>query len=291
MTASAPSSGPAPQRRSVLFVSGMALQELQGALGSGADAVCIDLEDAVPPPRKAQAREALFALLAGVDAQAGARLMVRINSLRTVDGLADMQAFLTRPHTVAALVLPKVETDDEMRWAAALAEDAGSALQFLCIIETAQGLENCQAIARAPRLAAIFFGGFDLSSALGAEMAWEPLLYARSRVVHAASGAGGLQVLDSPFPAIADLEGLRASAAQARALGMTGKTAKHASQVEAINAAFTPDAAQLEHARRVVEAFLKDPGRPLVVDGKLVELPTIKRLQRMVAMAPGSAAG
>lgn len=279
-------------RRSVLFVSGVALHGLDAALSSGADMVCIDLEDAVPPPRKAQAREALLELLAGLDAASGQRIVVRINSLRTVEGLADMHAFLVRPHTVGALVLPKVETDDELRWAAALAEDAGSALQFICIIETADGLENCGAIARAhPRLAALFFGGFDMSTALGADMAWEPLLYARSRVVHAAAGAGGLQVLDSPFPGLDDAAGLHNSAMKARSIGMSGKTAKHASHIGAINAVFTPDEAEIAHARRVVAAFEQDPGRPLVVDGKLVELPTIKRLQRLTGLAPQTLGG
>ena len=81
-------------------------------------------------------------MLAGLDGATGARLMVRINSLRTVEGIADMHAFLVRRHLVAALVLPKVETDDEVRWAAVLADDAGSPLKFLCIIETTAGLEE-----------------------------------------------------------------------------------------------------------------------------------------------------
>ena len=260
---------PPTLRRSVLFVSGVALEELDSALASGADAVCIDLEDAVPLARKAPTRDARFRMLAGLDGATGARLMVRINSLRTVEGIADMHVFLVRRHPVAALVLPKVETDDEVRWAAALADDACSPLKFLCIIETAAGLENCRAIAKAhSRLSALFFGGLDMATVLGADMAWEPLLYARSRVIHAATGASDLQ----------------ASALQARALGMSGKTAKHASQIAAINAAFTPGDAEMAHARKVVAAFAQDPGRPLVVDGKFIELPTIKRLQRLASL-------
>jgi len=107
------------------------------------------------------------------------------------------------------------------------------------------------------------------------------LLYARSRVVHAAA-AGGLECLDSPYADIADVEGLRASCERIKALGMTGRAAKHASQVAAINAAFTPSAAEMDRARRIVEAFRADPTRPLVFDGKLVELPTIKRMEKVV---------
>jgi citrate lyase beta subunit len=269
--------------RSVLFVGGLALHELPAALGTEADAVCIDIEDAVPPGRKAEAREALLRLLPSLPPQQRQRIVVRINSLRSMHGLADLQALLLQPAGVAALVLPKVETDDELRWAGTLADDAGSALRFICIIETSEGLQNCAGIARAhPRLLALFFGGFDLSAALGCDMAWEPLLYARSRVVHAGAG-GNVQVIDSPFPQIDDVPGLRAAAAQAKALGMSGKTAKHASQVEAINQAFTPGEAELRLARRVVAEFEKEPTRPVIVDGRMLELPSVKRLQRLLA--------
>jgi citrate lyase beta subunit len=176
-----------------------------------------------------------------------------------------------------------VETDDELRWAGMLADDAGSALRFICIIETNDGLANCARIARAhPRLLALFFGGFDLSAALGSEMAWEPLLYARSRVVHAAAG-GNVQVIDSPFPQLDDVPGLQAAAAQAKALGMSGKTAKHASQVQAINQAFSPTDKEVQFARRVVAEFEKDPTRPVIVDGKMLELPSVKRLRRLLS--------
>jgi citrate lyase beta subunit len=100
-------------------------------------------------------------------------------------------------------------------------------------------------------------------------------------VLEEAAGAG-IECLDSPFPDVNDAEGLAQSCARVKALGMTGKCAKHASQVAGINAAFTPSAAELDRARRIVAAFEADPTRPLVFDGKLVELPTVKRLERLV---------
>jgi citrate lyase beta subunit len=111
-------------------------------------------------------------------------------------------------------------------------------------------------------------------------MAWEPLLYARSRVVHAAALAR-IEVIDSPFPDVGDLAGLRAACGQVKALGMTGKAAKHASQVATIREAFTPTAEEIERATQIVERFRADPTHPLVYEGKLVELPTIKRLERI----------
>jgi (S)-citramalyl-CoA lyase len=266
--------------RSVLFVSALALEGLQGALQSGADIVCVDLEDAVPPGRKVESRAAVRTTLAGVSEQGEVQLVVRINSLRSRDGVADMLACLEMQKTrLTALVLPKVETPDEVRWAGALADEANSRLDLYAIVETNDGLENCRAIANShPRLKALFFGGFDLSTALGCTMAWEPLLYARSRVVHAAASAG-IQALDSPFPELDNMSGLRASAEQAKSLGMVGKAAKHASQIRAITEIFTPGPAEIETARKILELFALDPTVPLVFEGKLIELPTIKRLR------------
>ena len=269
------------RRRSTLFVGGLALDALPAALASGADLVCIDLEDAVPPERKDEARAAVVEALASLSVPAGVQLISRINAMGSIEGPVDLRALATES-PVRGLLLPKVETADEVRRAGDALDELGARIDLYAIIETPEGLEHCMAIGRGhPRLKALFFGGFDLSTALGCAMAWEPLLYARSRVVHAAAGAG-IECLDSPYADIADLDGLRESCGRIKALGMTGRAAKHASQVEAINAAFTPTAAELDRARRIVEAFRADPTRPLVFDGKLVELPTIKRMEKLV---------
>ncbi len=269
-------------RRSILFVSALALEGLAGAMKSGADIVCVDLEDAVPPGRKAEGRTAVQAALPQIPRNGEVHLAARINSLRSLDGVADMLACLELRQTgLEALVLPKVETHDEVRWAGALADEANSHLDLYVIVETNDGLENCREIAKShPRLKALFFGGFDLSTALGSAMAWEPLLYARSRVVHAAASAG-IEALDSPFPEVDNLNGLRASAEQAKSLGMVGKAAKHASQIPAITDIFTPQSREIDRARKILELFAVDPTKSLVFEGKLIELPTIKRLRRV----------
>jgi citrate lyase beta subunit len=269
------------RRRSTLFVGGLALEALPAALASGADLVCVDLEDAVPPDRKDEARAAVVKSLASVSVPAGVQLISRINAMASFEGPVDLRTLATET-PVRGLLLPKVETADEARWAGDALDELGARIDLYAIIETPDGLENCMAVARAhPRLKALFFGGFDLSTALGCSMAWEPLLYARSRVVHAAAAAG-IECLDSPYADIADLDGLREACGRIKALGMTGRAAKHASQVTTINAAFTPTATELDRARRIVEAFRADPTRPLVFDGKLVELPTIKRMEKLV---------
>jgi (S)-citramalyl-CoA lyase len=107
-------------------------------------------------------------------------------------------------------------------------------------------------------LKALFFGGFDLSTALGSAMVWEPLLYAHSCVVHPAASAG-IDVLDSLFPEFNNSEGLRVSAEKARALGMTGKAAKDICQVRTITGVFTPSSREVERARTILEKFDADP--------------------------------
>jgi citrate lyase beta subunit len=218
-------------------VGGLALEGVGSALASGADIVCIDLEDAVPPDRKDEARAAMVAALARIEVPENVQLIVRVNTVGSKEGAADLRASFGAG--AGGVMLPKVESIDEVRRAGEMADEAHSGAEMYAIIETAAGLESCTSIGRAhARLKAFYFGGFDMSASLGCAMAWEPLLYARSRVVQAGA-MGGLQVLDSPYPDVANLEGLKAACEQVKALGMTGKCAKHASHIATINAAFT----------------------------------------------------
>lgn len=270
-------------RRASLFVGALALEGLGATLASGADLACIDLEDAVPPGRKGEARAAVLCAAADCVVPPGVQLVARINALADADGPEDLHVLMTEAPAVGGVLLPKVDDPEEVRAAGDLIDTVRPDVDLYAIIETAKGLEHCVRIAQAhPRLKALFFGGFDLSTALGCEMAWEPLLYARSRVVHAGALAG-LPVIDSPYPDIADIAGLQADCARVKALGMTGKAAKHANQVAAIVQAFTPTPAEVARARAILALFEADPTRPLVYEGKLVEQPTVKRLQRIAS--------
>ena len=272
------------RRRAMLFVGGLVLEGLPATLASGADLAVIDLEDAVPPGRKQEARAAAMKAAGAAAIPAGVQLLARINAMWEPEGAEDLHAILREGHAFGGVMVPKVNDPQEVRTAGELVDIARREIDLYPIIETAEGLERCVEIAQAhPRVKALIFGGFDLSTALGCEMAWEPLLYARSRAVHAAALAR-IEVMDSPFPDVADLDGLRESCRQAKALGMTGKAAKHASQVATILEAFTPSAREIERARAIVAMYEADPTRPLVYEGRLVELPTVKRMQRIAAM-------
>ncbi len=227
------------RRRSVLFMSALTLADLPTAIMSGPDIICVDLEDSVPHRSKGEARSAALTVLKELSPAVEAELIIRVNSLFSIDGLADVYAFLNGVKGVGGLLLPQIQTPQEIRWAGALLDEANSELDLYAIIETPDAIENCHAIAGAHiRLKALFFGGYDLSAALGCDMAWQSLLYARSRVVLAAASAG-IEALDSPFPNIHDLDGLRTAAEQAKSLGMVGKAAKHPNHIPVITDVFT----------------------------------------------------
>lgn len=281
---------PMGARRSLLFVPGSRPERFDKALAAGADMVCVDLEDAVAPAHKAEARAAAMPFLTAEPGPApgpapGPVRLVRINGVKTADGLRDLLAVIGAGRVDGLLMLPKVDTAEELSWVDALLTEAGLGLKLIALIETAQGLENAAAIARAtPRLAALMFGGADLSAELGVPLAWEPLLYARSRLVHACARAG-IAAIDVPHIVVSDLDACRAETERAKDLGFTAKACIHPSQVPVVNGVFTPSADDVARARRIVDALAAEPNGVLLLDGKLVEKPVVRAAERVLARA------
>jgi (S)-citramalyl-CoA lyase len=272
-------------RRSLLFVPGLRPELVAKADAAGPDMICIDLEDAVAPDRKAEARLAVFAALAAVAARA--EFLVRINGLATGAGLEDLTALLRCERPPAGIMIPKTRAAAEIGVLDELvtAVPRLEALRFHVIVETNAGLADAMAIACASRrVASLLFGAVDMSADLGCANAWEPLLYARSRVVHAAAAAG-IDALDVPHLDLADAGGLAREAVAAAALGFGGKAAIHPKQLTAIHAAFTPSSAQLAHAQRIVAAYEESASGLVVLDGKLIELPVVRAMYRLIARA------
>ena len=150
--------------------------------------------------------------------------------------------------------------------------------------EANEALEAAHEIARSShRNQALFFGGVDMSADLRCSNSWQALLYARSRVVHAAA-TYGLDVLDVPFLDLDDAEGMLWEAEQAKDIGYTGKGAIHPKQIAALNEVFTPDEATVAHARKIMDAFAANDSGLLVVDGKLYEKPVLRTLARILAI-------
>ena len=193
-------------RRSWLFTPATRPDRFARAGEAGADVLIIDLEDAVAPGDKDRARAAA---LAHLDAGRGTAPIqaLRVNGLRTRAGLDDLRLLLESRTGPDAVILPKVETPDEPRLADAWLAEAGSPAALVALVESARGLEAAPEIARStPRLSALMFGAADLAADLGAPAAWEPLLYARSRVVGAAAAAGH-GTIDAPYFDLKDRAG------------------------------------------------------------------------------------
>ena len=308
-----------PAWRSILFVPGDRPERYAKALAAGADAVCIDLEDAVAPGRKAEARTSVARFLAETSPATGPRsgaareslshIIVRVNDPDSEEGWRDAAALAGGPRP-DAFMIPKVTTADGMHRAGRL---LGEDTPLIPIIETALGLENAARIGAAspaggasparaaspagaaspvraaPAIAALIFGGFDLSAELGAEPGWEPLLYARSRVVHAAA-LNGLDAIDMPSRDLADMSGLRAEAVKARRLGYAGKVAIHPAQVPVIHEVFTPSTEEVQRARQIIDADRAAGGGAVALDGRMVDRPIVEAARR-VLMRAGPASG
>jgi (S)-citramalyl-CoA lyase len=272
-------------RRSFIFAPGLKPEMYPKALASGADIVCVELEDGIAPKDKDAARANAMALFAEPQHDDGVERIVRINCLREAFGLADVQAVLATDTPPPALMLPKVRTPDEVAWLDNLLTERGHPTRLHVIIETNAGLEAAYDIARAsPRIDAMFFGGVDMAAELRCRNTFEPLLYARSRVVHAAASVG-VDAIDVPWLDLEDPEGMAREAEQVRDMGFSGKGAVHPKQIDAINAVFTPDAAMVARARRVIEEFEAADTGLVVIDGKLSEKPVLREMHRVLAIA------
>ncbi|MRG74108.1 CoA ester lyase [Alphaproteobacteria bacterium HT1-32] len=272
-------------RRSFIFAPGLKPDMYPKALASGADIVCVELEDGIAPKDKDLARSLTMDLFAKPQADDGVERIVRINCLREAFGLADVQAVLATDTPPPALMLPKVRTPDEIVWLDTLLTERGHATRLHVIIETNAGLEAVHDIARAsPRIDALFFGGVDMAAELRCRNAWEPLLYARSRTAHAAASAG-LDVIDVPYLDLEDPDGMRREAELVRDLGFSGKGSIHPKQIPVLNDVFTPDSDTVERARRIIAEFEAADTGLVVVDGKLIEKPVLRDMQRIIAVA------
>ena len=267
------------RRRSWLFTPATKPDRFDRAVQVGADVLIIDLEDAVAPSDKATARRTALDYLAKTGGTPVAHAL-RINPPSTPPGLEDLLALVRCDVGPDYVVIPKVESPEIVRLVDDLLSDAGKPTRLVALIETARGVAAVEEIARVtPHLAALFFGAADHAADLGAEVAWEPLQYARSRLLNAAALAG-VEAVDSPWFDLADDEGLRAETRAAVRLGFTAKAAIHPRQVAAINEELTPNTEAVAEARRILEENAKGVG---VVGGRMVDEAVARKARRILA--------
>lgn len=272
MSASPAQSAPA-LARTLLFVPGDRPERFPKAAASGADLVVCDLEDAVAPTDKDGARVAVAGWLA-----AHGRAAVRVNAVDTEWYAADRDALSGLPG-LAAVVVPKAEDPEAL---AALGSQLGG-IPLIALVETALGLHRAAELASAHGVVRLAFGAIDFALDAGTAEDDEALLYARSHLVVASRVGGLAQPVDGVTVVLDDADAAARDAARARRLGFGGKLCIHPRQVAPVNAAFSPTAAEIEHARRVVAAA--GAGAATRVDGQMVDVPVLERAQRLLARA------
>jgi citrate lyase subunit beta/citryl-CoA lyase len=276
-------------RRSVLFMPGANARALEKARGLPADALIFDLEDAVAPDAKAAARDAVAAALKQ-GGYGGRELILRVNALGTQWAEDDLKA--AAQMKLDAVLLPKVESEAEPRRAEAILISAGAPkdLALWCMMETARAMLHAEAIAASTsRLRAFVMGTADLSKELHAAETplREPMMTALGLCVLAAR-AYGLALLDGVHFDLDDAAGFEASCRQGRDLGFDGKTLIHPKTIDTANAVFSPSAAELARARRIIDAHaeaMKQGKGVTVLDGRLVERLHVVSAQRSLDLA------
>jgi citrate lyase subunit beta/citryl-CoA lyase len=270
--------GRGSEARSWLFVPADRPERIVKAFAAGADAVIADLEDAVAPGVKAQARAALAdALSLGQSAQP---VLVRINAADTPWFEDDLAACAVPG--VAGIVLPKAESVDVL---AHIAARLGAGVPLLALIETARGMANAEAIAACPSVRRLLFGAIDFQLDLGIEGEGMELLYFRSRLVLVSRLAELPAPVDGVTVRFDDPAATMADAQRARREGFGGKLCIHPKQVAAVNAAFSPGADEVSWAERVVAAASGAGGGAVALDGKMIDKPVLMRAERILARA------
>jgi len=259
--------------RSYLFVPGNRPDRYAKALAAGADAVIVDLEDAVPPNDKPSARAALAAWLSPDHP-----VLIRINGAESQWFRKDLP--MCKTPGVAGVLLPKAENVEDIR---AVAGNSGAATPILPLIETARGFWNAHALAQAPNVQRFVFGSIDFQLDLGIQGEEEELLYFRSQLVLVSRIAGLEPPVDGVTTAIDDAERIRGDTLRARRLGFGAKLCIHPRQVNVVNECFEPTAEEESWAKRIVEAAEAVQGAAVSVDGKMVDRPVIARAEGILS--------
>jgi (S)-citramalyl-CoA lyase len=272
--------------KSWLFTPGTKSDHFGRAAEIHADALIIDLEDAVAPQSKIEAREAALLYLGGTSAGL-LPCALRINTPTTRVGLDDLQALLSSAANPDYLILPKCGSSALIELVQTLLREAGKLTEVIALIETAKGVAALDEIVGGGiKPAALLFGAADMAADLGAETAWEPLLLIRSRIVQAAATAE-IAVLDSPYFEIANADGLKRETKASASLGFHGKCAIHPAQIATINQVLTPTAEEVSKARQILLVNQRGAGS---VDHQMVD-EAVARKARLILERAGTTTG
>ena len=280
-------------RRALLYMPGDSWKMITKSVTLGVDSICMDMEDGTAVNKKAEARATIAKALKELDFGASEKL-ARINSVGSGWEKDDIEVVL--PYHPDGIVIPKVESFEQVEWAGRIIEDAElkygwqvNSIRILIGVETAKGILNLKEIAAHPRLDAIIFGGEDFAASIGAVRTKNAveLLYARQAVI-VACAANDLQAIDIVTIDYKDLDALKVESEFGARLGFSGKQVIHPHQVPVVQEAFTPSNEAIAYARRIVETFeasQKEGKGAYALDGKMIDMPLLKNAQKVLARA------
>ena len=271
-----------PNRRSAMIFPALAPERFDDALSAEPDIAVFDLEDGTAVERRAEARAVISSVFRR---EAPFLKYLRINHPRSVDGVRDMAALLDWTTPPDGLLLPKIESAEEVRQVAETVCAVHRGMELMPIIESPSGLEAVHEIASAaPEVVTLLLGSDDLSGTVGSERDWDALAYARGRVAAAAGGAG-IEAMDGAFYDPTDEAGLLEELRRVASMGFTGKASYYPGQIPHIHAAFTPSAEAIEESRRILDTAAADPIGNTRLDGRMVNAAIVKRARRLLAIA------
>ena len=280
-------------RRSRLYIPGNTGHMMQNAGLFGADSIILDLEDAVSIEQKIEARYLVRNTLRIIDFK-DSEVIIRINPLDSQWGVDDLEQVV--PAEPDVILLPKCESKEDIDELAAILQELEEKnnieepIWIMPLIETAKGVLKAYEIASSnERVVALCFGAEDFTADMGISRTREgkETLWARQMIAISAKAAG-IQAMDTVFSDLDDMEGLYLSAKEAKEIGFDGKGLIHPSQIAVVHQAFKPDKKEVEKAKRIVEAFEESQKRGLgviSVDGKMIDLPVVKRAQKILELA------
>jgi citrate lyase beta subunit len=269
-------------RRCLLFVPGARADRFAKALASGADQICIDLEDAVALADKETAREATYDFIAQ-SATGSAELGVRINTISSELGIADLKRLIERGVQPQFVMLPKIESAHEIAIADKLL--SGTAIPLIAQLESPRAVFEARNIAKVTRrLQALMFGGFDYAVAARVKPGRDGWLWARGQIAAAAAEAE-IGAIDVPSLDIKNLQEIAAETEHVISLGFTAKAAIHPAQIAAIQNVFLPTDEENAHAQKVLAAVASAKDAAIAVDGKLVDRPIELAARRIAQLS------
>ena len=259
--------------QSLLFVPGSRPERFEKALASGADLVTIDLEDAVGPADKDAARAA------ALQAMGNPRLGIRINGVRTRQGLADLVALAAADTSPPFVMIPMVEAVAEVEIVHAVLPS----VTLLPLIETVKGLRVADAIAAAPGIGGVMLGGADFAGELGVAMSWDALYAARAHIAMACASAK-VPSIDVPYLDLDNLDGLADEVSRVKAMGFTAKSVVHPKHIEVVHRVMRPTGEEFAEAHEAEVAYAAAGESAVRFKGKMLEAPVMARYRRILAL-------